>query len=91
MSVWIIDVCVFVGVAALVGGVAVVLRGDREDEVDERLSVLTGGNERRQEQRVDHQRDSLDASRDGTQNAFETMLSQLPESQPAVRAGRRRH
>jgi tight adherence protein B len=42
MSPIIIYSAVFFGVAALVGAVAFILRGDREAEVEERLSVLTG-------------------------------------------------
>ena len=41
MSPIIIYCAVFLGVAALVGGLAFVSRGDREAEVEERLSALT--------------------------------------------------
>ncbi len=47
MSPIIISVAVFLGVAALVGAVSFMLRGDREAEVEERLSVLTGGKKSR--------------------------------------------
>jgi tight adherence protein B len=74
MSAWIIYLCVFGGVAALVAGVAAVYRGDREDEVAQRLSALTSGN------KDANAKDSItseifNASREGTQNAFETMVS----------------
>jgi tight adherence protein B len=42
MSPTIISIAVFLGVAALVGAVAFILRGDREADVEERLSLLTG-------------------------------------------------
>ncbi len=44
MSPIIISVAAFIGVAALVGGVAVLFRGDGDAEVEERLSILTGKN-----------------------------------------------
>jgi tight adherence protein B len=43
MSPIIITIAVFVGVAALVGGMAVLLRGDKDAELEERLSALTTG------------------------------------------------
>jgi len=43
MSPIIIYIAVFLGVAALVGAVAFIMSGNREAEVEERLSVLTGG------------------------------------------------
>ena len=43
MSPLIISIVVFVGVSALVIGIAFMMRGDKEQEVEERLSVLTGG------------------------------------------------
>jgi tight adherence protein B len=42
MSPLIICIAVFVGVTALVVGLSYVMRGDREAEVEDRLSVLTG-------------------------------------------------
>jgi tight adherence protein B len=47
MSPIIIYIAVFLGVTALVGGIAFMMRGDREAEVEERLSVLTGGGGKR--------------------------------------------
>jgi tight adherence protein B len=49
MSPIIIYCAVFLGVAALVGGLAFVSSGDREAEVEERLSALTGGKSRDKE------------------------------------------
>ncbi len=43
MSPIIISIAVFLGVAALVGAVSFMMRGDREAEIEERLSILTGG------------------------------------------------
>lgn len=74
MSVWIIYICVFAGVAALVAGVAAVYRGDREDEVAERLSALTvGSKEDGKNQSITSE--IFNASREGTQNAFAQMVS----------------
>jgi len=42
MSPLIVTVAAFIGVAALVGGVAVLLRGNSNPEVEDRLDVLTG-------------------------------------------------
>lgn len=47
MSPLIISIAVFIGVSALVVGIAFVLRGDKEQEVEERLSVLTGGKKKK--------------------------------------------
>jgi tight adherence protein B len=47
MSPLIVSIVVFIGVAALVVGVAFVLRGDKENEVEDRLSVLTGGKKKK--------------------------------------------
>jgi tight adherence protein B len=43
MSPLVICIAVFIGVSALVIGIALVMRGDKEQEVAERLSVLTSG------------------------------------------------
>jgi len=43
MSPLIVCIVVFVGVTALVVGLSYVMRGDKEAEVEDRLSVLTGG------------------------------------------------
>lgn len=47
MSPIVISIAVFLGVAALVGSAAIWMRGDKEAEVEERLSVLTSGGTKR--------------------------------------------
>jgi tight adherence protein B len=47
MSPIVISVFVFFGVAALVGALAFIMRGDKEAEVEQRLSVLTSGGKKR--------------------------------------------
>ena len=42
MSPLVVCIVVFVGVTALVIGIAFTMRGDKEQEVEDRLSVLTG-------------------------------------------------
>lgn len=39
----VVCIAVFIGVSALVVGIAFVMRGDKDKEVEDRLSVLTGG------------------------------------------------
>ncbi|WP_442481641.1 type II secretion system F family protein [Aeoliella sp. SH292] len=75
MSLWIIYICVFAGVAALVVGVAAVYRGDREDEVAQRLSALTIGSKDAGAKGHSITSEILNASRQGTQSAFEQMVS----------------
>ena len=43
MSPLLISIVAFVGVAALVGGVAIAFRDSAESRVEDRLAVLTGG------------------------------------------------
>lgn len=73
MSVWIIYLCVFGGVAALIVGVAAVFRGDKEDEVANRLSQLTTGKDGGKNDTIASE--ILTASREGTQNAFEQVVA----------------
>lgn len=75
MSLWIIYLCVFGGVVALIVGVAAVLRGDREDEVAKRLSQLTGTGKDGGNGETSITSEILAASREGTLNAFEQMVS----------------
>ncbi|MBN1852054.1 MAG: type II secretion system F family protein [Pirellulales bacterium] len=42
MSPLVISIAAFIGVAALVGGVAFMMRGNADNEIDRRLSILTG-------------------------------------------------
>jgi tight adherence protein B len=47
MSPLIVYIAVFIGVSALVIGISFVMRGDKEQEVEDRLSVLTSGKKKR--------------------------------------------
>ena len=47
MSPLVVSIVVFVGVAALVVGISYTMRGDKEQEVEDRLSVLTGGKKKK--------------------------------------------
>ncbi|MEN1679500.1 MAG: type II secretion system F family protein [Planctomycetota bacterium] len=47
MSLWLIYVCVFAGVAGVVAAVAILMSGDKDAEVEARLSTLTGANKGR--------------------------------------------
>src|SRR3989304_5456086 len=47
MSPLVIYIAVFIGVAALVIGIAFTMRGDKEKEVEDRLSVLTSGKKKK--------------------------------------------
>ncbi len=44
MSVWIIGIAVFLGVAALVGGLATIVREKPANKIEDRLDILTGAN-----------------------------------------------
>jgi tight adherence protein B len=43
----VISIVVFIGVSALVIGIAFIMRGDKDQEVEDRLSVLTGGKKKK--------------------------------------------
>ncbi|MGI9458283.1 MAG: type II secretion system F family protein [Aeoliella sp.] len=75
MSLWIIYLCVFGGVAALVVGVAAMLRSDRDDEVAARLSQLTNSGDGKGKSEQSITSEILSASREGTQSAFTQMVS----------------
>jgi tight adherence protein B len=47
MSPLVVSIVVFIGVSALVIGIALTMRGDKEQEVEDRLSVLTGGKKKK--------------------------------------------
>ncbi|QDU54907.1 type II secretion system F family protein [Aeoliella mucimassa] len=74
MAAWIIYLCVFAGVAALVAGVAAVRTGDREDEVAQRLSALTIG-AKDDPKEVSLSSEIFNAGRDGAEGAFERIVS----------------
>ncbi len=89
MSPIIIYIAVFFGVAALVGAVAFIMRGDSEAEVEERLSALDGRQERpRQGRRRSVQRAAQRDARRRHWRRREVRLAVL-EPAAAVRAGQR--
>ena len=53
MSPLIVSIVVFVGVSALVVGIAFMMRGDKEQEVEDRLSVLTSGKKKKSRSSVE--------------------------------------
>jgi tight adherence protein B len=53
MSPLIISIVVFIGVSALVIGIAFTMRGDKEAEVEDRLSVLTSGKKKKNRSQAD--------------------------------------
>lgn len=74
MSTLIVIVAAFIGVATLVGGVAILLRGDSDSAVEDRLAMLTGsGRSGGKESRPDLLLSSLDEGR----NFFEGLLSRV--------------
>jgi tight adherence protein B len=77
MSPIVISIVVFIGVAALVVGLAYTMRGDREAEVEDRLSVLTGGRSKRAQRKVEAAQYSevLAAMRNDGQGAVERFIS----------------
>ena len=72
----VISISVFIGVAAFIFGLAMVFRGDKEAEVEQRLSILTGG------KKSDKKGDSAEISeliskvREGTGSPIEKFISQ---------------
>ena len=74
MAAWIIYICVFAGIAALVAGVAAAKSGDREDEVAQRLSALTIGAKDDKKQ-VSIASEIFNATRDGSQGALEQLVT----------------
>ncbi len=76
MSPIVISVLVFFGVAALVGAVAFILRGDKEAEVEERLSVLTsGGKKHRSKVEAAQYQELLKSMRGESTSAIERIVS----------------
>jgi len=75
MSPLIISIAVFIGVAALVVGIAFVLRGDKEQEVEDRLSVLTGGKKKKRAD-TDQYAELLSTMRQDGSSAIERFISQ---------------
>jgi tight adherence protein B len=77
MSPIVVTLVVFVGVTALVVGLSYVMRGDREAEVEERLSVLTGGQSKKAQQRAESAQYSelISAMRNDGGSAVERIIS----------------
>ena len=75
MSPIVICVFVFFGVAALVGAVAFILRGDKEAEVEERLSALTSGGKKRGKVDAAQYQELLRTMRGEGTNSFERFVS----------------
>jgi len=75
MSPIIVYSAVFLGVAALVGAISFIMRGDREAEVEERLSMLTGGKKRRSKVEAAQYQELLHAMREDGSGTIETFVS----------------
>jgi tight adherence protein B len=75
MSPFIISIVVFIGVAALVGGIAFVLRGDRDAEVEDRLSMLTGSKKAHGKAETVQYNELLNTIRNDGQGAIERVIS----------------
>ena len=74
MSPIIVYCAVFFGVAALVGAVAFMLRGDRDAEVEQRLSVLTSGKMGRSQVEAAQYQELLNAMRNDGTGAIEKFM-----------------
>jgi tight adherence protein B len=75
MSTTIISIAVFFGVAALVGAVSFIMRGNREAEVEERLSVLTGSKKGRNKIEAAQFNELLSSMRKDGTGVFELFVS----------------
>jgi tight adherence protein B len=75
MSPIIIYIAVFFGVAALVGALAFIMHGDREAEVEERLSALTTGKKGKSKADAQQYKDLLAAMRNDGQGSIEKFVS----------------
>ena len=75
MSPIIVSIAVFLGVAALVGSLAFMMRGNREAEVEERLSVLTGNKKGRKKADSAQLNDLLNSMRTDGTSAIERFVS----------------
>jgi len=71
----VISIIVFVGVAALVAGAAFSMRGDTDKELEDRLSVLTGGKSSRKKADAIQYSELLSSIRNESTGAFEKFLS----------------
>jgi tight adherence protein B len=75
MSPIIVYTAVFLGVAALVGAVAFIMRGDKEAEVEQRLSALTAGKKSRSKVEAAQYKELLSAMRSDSGGAIEKFVS----------------
>lgn len=75
MSPIIVSTAVFLGVTALVGAIAFMMRGDREAEVEERLSVLTGQKKGRSKTEAAQYKELLNTMRGEGTSAVERFVS----------------
>jgi tight adherence protein B len=75
MSPIIIYIAVFLGVAALVGAMSFIMQGDREAEVEERLSALTSGKKGKSKAEAQQYKDLLAAMRNDGQGSIEKFVS----------------
>ena len=90
MSPLIVCIVVFIGVSALVIGISFVMRGDKEAEIEDRLSVLTGGKKKSRSKADAAQYAELLATMRGEgTSSIEKLISRYMNLRAAVRAGRR--
>ncbi len=75
MTPWIIYLCVFGGVTALIVALAAIMRGDRDADVEARLSELTGGKKTGQEGGPAGQSDLMQAAYDRGAGTFEQSIA----------------
>lgn len=71
----IVSIVVFVGVAALVAGVAFSMRGDKDKELEDRLNVLTGGKSSRRKAEAVQYSELLSSIRNESGGALEKFIS----------------
>lgn len=74
MTSWIIYITVFAGVAALVAAVAMLMRGDSDAEVEQRLSMLTGKGKKGGMQ-ADEMKSLMTAAYDRGSGSFEQAIA----------------
>ena len=85
----IIYIAVFCGVAALVGAIAFIMRGDKEAEVEERLSALTAGKKGRGNVDAAQYKELLNADEERQGERDREVCVAVPQFAAAVRTGQR--
>jgi tight adherence protein B len=75
MSPIIVSIAVFFGVAAFVGAVAFMMRGDKEAEVEQRLSALTAGKKNRGKADATQYKELLNAMKSDSGGSIEKFVS----------------